>query len=158
MVDFFLSQPTSFQFTVDTAAVRVAIVAGAGTGKMIRGDNKFVFQAGDIPRIISLAVVMPLSFQPANYANNQINIGGNFRTPAGVGMADWVPSIINIPFANYEISCDLLQVAPVVQYVMHVSQINMTGGVSMVGVPAALHGLVFQVQVFAKIEHTLDLL
>jgi hypothetical protein len=158
VIDFMLSETGSFQFTVDTAATRVALVAGAGTGKLKNGLNQFVFQVGDIPRIISIAIVMPLSFQAASYAQNLITIDGIFKTPAGVGLGGWQPEMVIVPFPNYEMSCDLLQVPPAVQYTMNITALAMTGGVSMVGVPAALHGLVFQVQVFAKIEHTLALI
>ncbi len=153
-------------FTVNTAVNFVPLTIQPN-GYLERADLKDTLQFKDPFIMLSVGAILPLGFE--FYENDVV---GDFRGVrialgaediGGGGGVALDPSVIYLPFGNYELSMGNYVQVPAGITDVNGYRISMVfdGGVgqniSMVNVPAALNGAIFHVPLFMKILHTLDM-
>ena len=160
---------TMASFTVNVAVNSVALSVPVGdVGILYSSNEESWFQFLDHFTLISLGYRLPLGFEFLSVQDNlaqeclpsiEMRVKENGRPAAYL-----YPHNIFMPFDNYELNFGHYYNIPIITVSAEAYQIvfnfrqNWTYNVSMVNVPAALNGVTYYVPIFAKVEHTLDLL
>jgi len=158
------------QFTVNLAVNKVALSYPAGNKVLSIGGvfNKFTWK--DNLTLISIGAFLPLGFD--FYPSERIAEGDfwpdyislQWRKDSDGTLFAFQPNRYNLPAANYELSVGafLEPNAAIGEDFNLVAELPTAGNfqtlISMIGVPATLDGETFSVPIFAKVEHTIDLI
>lgn len=176
IVDILAPDPAECpSFVVDTAAKSVDLDPyGAGVTTMVAGGGTSLFVRGDNFVLLSCGYWIPESFTLANYetatGDYPLPIMALFGLPTGAGVPIALFNIgsngmVRMPFPNYELSLGVFTNAEDNNFdnsFVLQSLFPRTSGIdrpqiSMMNVPAALHGDTFKVIPWIKVLHNTPL-
>lgn len=149
-------------FVVDTAVSFVPLLHSGGLtdNRMINKAGASFFTPGDNFQVLSLGFTLPLSFEIYNVLtiaakdNPAIQMEAVTRLGAAVTLE---PGLLYIPMPNFELNYGTFYNAFNDEIELHMA-LRDTINISMINVPASLHGVTFHVPIFAKVMHNIDLI
>lgn len=162
-------------FTVDTTVDTVSLVAGAGTPYAGNRAGGFIFNKGDSFRLISAGIIIPEAFTFYRDVAQNTPLPILDMIPWGVTTGqpyynpNWSGGAQYIPMENFECVFDnffdckqaINQIDPTKNLTFENFRIQLYFSIalkiSMLGVPATLHGKSFKVTPFLKILHSIPL-
>lgn len=156
------------QFTVDTSGPLSVPIATHGSFEIDNAIYKSVFHKGDNLQIIGAGIVLPESFC---LATNGFGAGIfpmpklNIYLYTEPGHVKYYPSIAGadgtffVPFENFEYILNaFVDTSAIPQhFAMYLSVDPATVNISMLNVPAALHGTVQRIVPFVKVLHNIPM-
>lgn len=155
-----IAEAQTFTVDVNAALGFVDVIATPTFGLLTARDGSKKFSEGDNFTILSIGIVLPLSFEIyENAGTDHLTPGIHFTAmqDGGAPQLELNPEGVVLPFGQYEMNLGVFQNAASLPW-----DFNLAFGIdkmriSMEGVPAALDGIKFHVPIFAKIEHTIAL-
>jgi hypothetical protein len=162
--------PQSGQFTTNIAAPSGMVqITQAGTGILFNGQYNYRFSSKDNFNILSIGYKLPYSFEIAEHVSMLWGI--SHVIPISIFICSFpsnteielIPRSVLIPFDNFELNYgsffDLSSylIPPADTEFEIRARFYPNSFVSMLNVPTALDAKDFRVQIFAKIQHNLEM-
>ncbi len=158
-----LAVSPSFVVDINQPYVNIAYDSGIDPkqkGQLKKADGRLKFQKGENFQVLSIGIVIPLSFQ-IYLVDEMPSISMSYYAVDGSEYGT-LPHMYKtfMPFSNYEFSLGVYEdtMHNVTQKDFYLGAVINDLKVSMIGVPTQLHNEKFSITVFLKIFHSRALL